>query len=300
MKRAVWMIVLLFILIGAGCSNQKDNDKTDVNDNISDNQENENSETNNHMDNNNDNQNDDENANTNDDQGTGQSAEETTPTYELDEETSAIEPINDSADEDVVLVTIDDAPDDHSVEMAHTLKDLDVNAIFFVNGHFLESDEGKEKLKEIHDMGFLIGNHTYSHAYLPDLSPEEQRDEIIKVNDMIEDVIDVRPDFFRAPNGANTDTSKEIAEEEDMLLMNWTYGYDFMEPYQDKEKLTEAMISGEGPDVGEENSLLRPGANLLMHDREWTNDALKDIIEGLRDKGYEMVDPQLIDTVNDD
>ncbi|MDY0396246.1 hypothetical protein RWE15_20210 [Virgibacillus halophilus] len=24
-------------------------------------------------------------------------------------------------------------------------------------------------------MGFTIGNHTYSHAYLPDLSPAEQK-----------------------------------------------------------------------------------------------------------------------------
>src|SRR5699024_8590592 len=287
MKRAVWMIVLLFILIGAGCSNQKDNDKTDVNDNISDNQENENSETNNHTDNNNDNQNDDENANTNDDQGTGQSAEETTPTYELDEETSAIEPINDSADEDVVLVTIDDAPDDHSVEMAHTLKDLDVNAIFFVNGHFLETDEGKEDLKEIHEMGFLIGNHTYSHPFLPDLPEEEQKEEIIKVNDMVEEIIGERPKFFSALNGANTDYTEQLVKEEGMTLMNWSYGYDWEPEYQSKEAITDIMLNTE---------FLDDGTNLLMHDRKWTAEALYDIVTGLQEKGYEMVDPKLIQT----
>ena len=31
-----------------------------------------------------------------------------------------------------------------------------------------------------------------------------------------------------------------------------------------------------------------------MHDREWTAEALKDIVEGLRAKGYEMIDPATI------
>jgi len=40
--------------------------------------------------------------------------------------------------------------------------------------------------------------------------------------------------------------------------------------------------------------LLRGGANLLMHDREHTAAALHDIVIGLREQGYEMVDPKLI------
>ncbi len=40
------------------------------------------------------------------------------------------------------------------------------------------------------------------------------------------------------------------------------------------------------------------GANLLMHDRKWTNEALEDIVIGLQDKGYEMADPHTIETIN--
>jgi len=229
------------------------------------------------------------------DEGAKETDEMKSPAYEIDEESSSVIPIDD-ADEDVVLITIDDAPDEHAIEMAQTLKDLDVNAIFFVNGHFLETEEEKEMVKKIHDMGFLIGNHTYSHPNLSEISPEEQREEIVKVSDMVEDIIGERPAFFRAPHGINTDTSREVIAEENMVLMNWTYGYDYFEPYMDKEKITEAMISGEAPEIDIDYSLLKPGANLLMHDREWTNAALKDIITGLRDKGYEMVDPKLIKT----
>src|SRR5699024_11311745 len=65
-------------------------------------------------------------------------------------------------------------------------KELDAPAIFFVNGHFLETPEKKEELKEIRDMGFMIGNHTVTHAYLPDLSEEEQKEEIVELNDLVE------------------------------------------------------------------------------------------------------------------
>ncbi|MEC2159051.1 polysaccharide deacetylase family protein [Virgibacillus halodenitrificans] len=218
------------------------------------------------------------------------------PKYEVTEKASIV-PI-DSAEEKVVLITIDDAPDKYSLEMANKLKELNVNAIFFVNGHFIESEEGAQKLKKLHDMGFIIGNHTKTHANLKKITIEEQREEILSVSDRVEEIIGERPLFFRAPHGANTDYSRKLAAEEGMTLMNWTYGYDYFEPYMDANKLEQAMISGEGPEVGVDYSLLKPGANLLMHDREWTNTALPGIIKGLRDKGYKMVDPALIKTKN--
>ncbi|GIO22346.1 polysaccharide deacetylase family protein [Oceanobacillus sp. J11TS1] len=222
--------------------------------------------------------------------------EDTEPAYYVSEETASIIPIDD-ANEDVVLLTIDDAPDNYALEMAETLQEKGVKAIFFVNGHFLEDEEGKEKLKKIHEMGFPIGNHTYSHPVLPDISEEEQTEQIVTVNDQIEEIIGERPKFFRAPHGANTDHTRELARQEGMLLMNWTYGYDYFEPYEDADKLKEAMITGEGPEVDVNYSLLKPGANLLMHDREWTTEALGDIVDGLQDQGYEIVDPHLIETL---
>lgn len=244
-------------------------------------------------------------------QAQGNSEEETVDeaedkTEETDEETENMEPIysvsenwtivpeDGEANEQVALITIDDAPDTYAVDMAHTLKELDVNAIFFVNGHFLDTPEEEEMLKEIHEMGFVIGNHTFSHANLQQISEEEQKEEILNLNERIEEIIGEKPRFFRAPHGALTDYSIQLAEEEGMTVMNWTYGYDYFEPYMDAEKLTEAMVTGEGPEVDVAYSLLQPGANLLMHDREWTAEALPGIVEGLREQGYELVNPHLI------
>lgn len=212
--------------------------------------------------------------------------EEVEKKYTLNEAFWGLEPIN-GAPSNAVLLTIDDAPDEHAVEMARTLKELEAPAIFFVNGHFMDTEEEKEMVREIHDMGFAIGNHTMTHADLKSLREEEQREEIVKLNDLIEEVIGERPKFFRAPFGSNTDYSKALVKEEGMLLMNWTYGYDWNKEYQNKAAITDIMVN---------SPLLQDGANLLMHDRDWTAAGLSDIVKGLRDKGYSMIEPETIDT----
>lgn len=209
--------------------------------------------------------------------------------YQINAANSVVEPLNDSVNEKVALLTIDDAPDGNALEMAKTLAKLDAKAIFFVNGHFLDTDEEKAVLKEIHEMGFPIGNHTYTHANLTDISEEQQREEIVSLNDLVEEIIGERPVFFRAPFGANSDFSRQLAEEEGMVVMNWTYGYDW-----NKEYMSEAAIADIMVDAPELNN----GANLLMHDRDWTAAALEEIVTGLRDKGYEMVDPDAIQKID--
>lgn len=209
------------------------------------------------------------------------------PLYQLNPTTYSIEPIND-ANEKVVLLTIDDAPDGRALDMAKTLKTLNTPAIFFVNGHFITSDEKKSVLKEIHDLGFMIGNHTKTHANLKELSEEQQKEEILSVNQLVEEVTGERPVFFRAPFGINTDFSRELAKREGMLLMNWTFGYDWEKKYMEKNAIADIMVNTE---------LLRNGANLLMHDRAWTADALEEIVLGLREKGYDFVDPTSIKTI---
>ncbi|WP_203246090.1 polysaccharide deacetylase family protein [Sporosarcina beigongshangi] len=201
----------------------------------------------------------------------------------------AFEPISD-ANPKAVLLTIDDAPDKYALEMAKTLKELDAPAIFFVNGHFIDTEEEQARLKEIYEMGFPIGNHTKTHANLKQISEQQQKEEIQMVSDTVEQITGERPKFFRAPYGVNSDFSKAFVENDGMLLMNWTYGYDWEKQYMDATALADIMVNTE---------LLRSGANLLMHDREWTADALKDIVEGLRTKGYELIDPATIQGVED-
>lgn len=208
--------------------------------------------------------------------------------YQINPKNSSVEAIDEaeSSEEKLALLTFDDAPDKHALEMARKLKKLDAPAIFFVNGMYIEeSEEGQQALQEIYDMGFEIGNHTHTHANLQTVSEETQREEILKTSELVEEIIGVKPRFFRAPHGANTDFSEQLVAEEDMLLMNWSFGYDFEPEYQDAEALTDITLNTE---------LLYDGANILMHDRSWTNEAIEPIVEGLREKGFILVDPSLI------
>lgn len=205
--------------------------------------------------------------------------------YYIDSYTSQVLPKED-ADPEIVLLTFDDAPDTYALQIAKTLKENNAPAIFFVNGMFLEEDGGKEMLKEIYDMGFEIGNHTQTHPSLDSLNDEETEYEMKETNRLVEEVIGKKPRFFRAPFGINTEKSLEIAEEEGMTVMNWTFGYDWEPEYQEKDALADIMVN---------NEFLADGANLLMHDREWTNAALPEILSGLQEKGFSFVDPKNIE-----
>lgn len=209
------------------------------------------------------------------------------PQYRINSANWSVQPVAD-AEENVVLLTIDDAPDKHALEMAETLKSQNIPAIFFVNGHFLDTDEEKQQLKKLHEMGFAIGNHTNSHPNLRGLTEQQQSEEILQLSETIEQIIGEKPKFFRAPHGANTDFSKQLVQEQEMVLMNWTYGYDWEQQYQNAQSLTDIMLNTE---------FLNNGANLLIHDREWTSEALPEIIEGLKDKGYGFVDPEVIEGI---
>lgn len=210
------------------------------------------------------------------------------PRYRINPQNSKVEPIGD-ANEQAVLITIDDAPDTYSLEMAETLQELDVPAIFFVNGHFLDTEEEQETLSKIHEMGFAIGNHTNTHVNLKQSTESVQQEEILTVNEQVEAIIGEAPKFFRAPFGVNTEFSKALVEQEGMVRMNWTYGYDYMQGYMETDALADIMVNA--PELND-------GGNLLMHDREWTNEALPQIIEGLRSKGYEFVDPDEIEKIS--
>ena len=129
--------------------------------------------------------------------------------------------------------------------MAKTLKELDAPAIFFVNGHFIDTEEEQARLKEIYDLGFPIGNHTKTHANLKHITEQEQQEEIQMVSDTVEQVTGERPKFFRAPYGVNSDFRKAFVKEDGMLLMNWTYGYDWEKQYMDATAIADIMVNTE-------------------------------------------------------
>lgn len=217
--------------------------------------------------------------------------------YYIDPEISSVLPANEDANPNVVLATVDDVPrklpetPTSSVEEAQAMADRGIYGIFFVNGMYLQGEdgeEGRQALKEIADMGHVIGNHTLTHYSLDQVPDEETlRHEIIGNQDIIEEVIGYRPQFFRPPHGIEIPELEGILEEENMVSMNWSYGFDWDENYSNPAMLADVMVNTE---------FLSPGANLLMHDLTWTNEAMPAILDGIQAKGYEFVDARDIAT----
>lgn len=231
------------------------------------------------------------------DEDTNEETDNQVANYYIDPETSSVLPANEDANPNVVLATVDDVPrklpetPTSSVEEAQAMADRGIYGIFFVNGMYLlgeDGEEGRQALKEIADMGHVIGNHTLTHYSLDQVPDEETlRHEIIGNQDIIEEVIGYRPQFFRPPHGIEIPELEGILEEENMVAMNWSYGFDWDENYSDPETLADVMVNTE---------FLSPGANLLMHDLTWTNEAMPAILDGIQAKGYEFVDARKIAT----
>lgn len=214
-------------------------------------------------------------------------SEDVTYEYQINPETFSVENIeeNGETDEQLVLLTFDDAPYGNTLEIAEALNERDVSAIFFVNSMYMDDEEGIETIQEVHEMGFEIGNHTHTHAKLDDYTEEEQREEILTTNEIIEEAIGEKPRFFRAPHGVMTDYSEQLIADEGMTWMNWSFGYDWQGEYQDPAALTDITLN---------TPLLGDGSNILMHDREWTAAATPGIVDGLIEDGFTIVDPKLI------
>lgn len=210
--------------------------------------------------------------------------------YQINPAISTVQPIAADGNTQVALLTFDDAPqqpNSYTVEIAETVKSKDANAIFFVMGQFLTNEQARADIKTVYDMGFEIGNHSYSHPDFQSLTYDEQLEEIKSTNDLIEEITGERPRFLRAPYGQYNEDTIAIAAAEGMTIMNWTYGYDWVEEFMEGTALADVMVN---------SKYLGDGANLLMHDRPWTNDAIGAIIDGLRAKGITIVDPNLIES----
>lgn len=231
------------------------------------------------------------------DEDTNEETDNQVANYYIDPETSSVLPANEDANPNVVLATVDDVPrklpetPTSSVEEAQAMANRGIYGIFFVNGMYLQGEdgeEGRQALKEIADMGHVIGNHTLTHYSLDQVPDEETlRHEIIGNQDIIEEVVGYRPQFFRPPHGIEIPELEGILEEENLVAMNWSYGFDWDENYSDPATLADVMVNTE---------FLSPGANLLMHDLTWTNEAMPAILDGIQAKGYEFVDARDIAT----
>ena len=109
----------------------------------------------------------------------------------------------------MVALTYDDGPSIYTPRILKTLKENNSVATFFVVGNRVPMYS--DTVKKAHDMGCEIGNHTYEHKSLPNLSETEVKRQISKTNKEVKKAIGEKPVIMRPTGGAtNTNIKKWV------------------------------------------------------------------------------------------
>ncbi|HVO57582.1 MAG TPA: glycosyltransferase [Dongiaceae bacterium] len=197
-----------------------------------------------------------------------------------------------------IAITFDDGPDPKwTPKILDILKEKKAPATFFVIGE--EAAKAPNIMKRAYNEGHLIGNHTYTHTMLDEISPKQLRWELNLTQRMIESTLGAKSILFRPPYGV--DHQPEYAEEVAQLPVAQDMGYlivgqkidphDWRQTYG-KQVPAEEIVDG----------VLRQadaGNIVLFHDgggdRSQTVAALPVVIDQLRARGYQIVPvPELL------
>lgn len=173
-----------------------------------------------------------------------------------------------------VAITFDDGP--HPIctmELLQGLAERDVKATFFVTG--MRSEQHPEILQRMQEGGHLIGNHTYTHLQLTAGNREQFKQELVKTNEIIEEITGSVVEYVRPPYGC---WDKSLEQELSMLPVLWT-----VDPKDwccaDAGKVTKRILSK-----------VQDGDIILLHDSFDTSVAAAlQVIDALQDMGYQFV-----------
>lgn len=182
--------------------------------------------------------------------------------------------------ENKIALTFDDGPHtEYTEEILSVLSEWGVKATFFVIGENAEAHP--ELLLKVKEGGHEIGNHTYSHVFLRDLSLAATCKEITRASDAIEKITGERPRLFRPPGGSYSDSKIAVISEMGYVSVLWSKDTrDWTSPSVDSvvSAATESPTSG---DI------------ILFHDFVGRNSptpaALRKIIPEIKNRGFEFV-----------
>ncbi len=183
-----------------------------------------------------------------------------------------------------MVLTFDDGPDPrYTPGILDTLARYQVRAMFFVCGEM--ATENRDLLRRMVAEGHVIGNHTWTHPLIPQLTRPALTSEIGRTSDVVQQAVGEAPKWFRAPYGAWNRAAFEIGAELGMEPLAWTVdSLDWTEP--GSTTIVSRVLKGAGS-----------GVIVLNHDaggnRAQSVQALATYLPRLLSRGYRMTLPRL-------
>lgn len=189
-----------------------------------------------------------------------------------------------------VYLTFDDGPSINTPKILDILDEYGVKATFFTICNTRPRDI--ESMKRIIESGNTIAIHSVSHEYSQVYaSMDSFKEDVLGMQQYIYDNTGYETWFYRFPGGSSNkrakcdiEECKNFLEEEGFIYFDWNVDSgDAKYNNVPKKEIVENVLSGIG-DYGE--------YVVLMHDaaaKSTTVEALPEIIEGLKERGYEIL-----------
>jgi len=178
----------------------------------------------------------------------------------------------------VIALTFDDGPNTTvTPQVLDLLDQYGITATFFLEGRFIDSTT-VPVMKRMDAMGCEVCNHAFNHPHMGELTAADDiKWQIGQTDSLINEAIGKTPLFFRPPYISVND------------LMHETIPHTFIAGQGCEDWLPEVT-----PRMRSERVLSAAcdGQIILLHDGDWnppTVEALKTIIPGLLEKGFEFV-----------
>ncbi|MGP9023040.1 polysaccharide deacetylase family protein [Streptomyces sp. BR1] len=178
-----------------------------------------------------------------------------------------------------VNITIDDGPDPRwTPQVLDVLREYGVKATFCMVG--TQAQAHPDLVKKVVAAGHRLCDHSVSHDTTMDKKPQSyQSKEILDAERMITEASGgIRPMYYRAPGGAFTPYSRDLAASRGMRPLGWNVdSKDFERP-------------GTNAIVATVERELHLGPTILFHDaggdRTQTVEALRRVLPWLKEQGY--------------
>ena len=186
-------------------------------------------------------------------------------------------------DDKTIALTFDDGPHPpYTSQILDVLDRYQVPATFFCVG--MHASAHTEELARMNERGHGLGNHTWSHPFLPDLTWPEIATQLERTDEVLAKTVGLGGTrLFRPPYGSRTPEilARLTAEQPGRTVVLWDVEpFDWQLPGADA--ITRRVLAR-----------ARPGSIAVIHDgggdRSQTVEALPAIIEGLLARDYRFV-----------
>ena len=176
-----------------------------------------------------------------------------------------------------IALTFDDGP--NTVITPQVLDILEENGAvgtFFLIAQNI-NPESAEMVRRAVAMGCDIENHSVTHSFMDEMSPEQIREEVKTCSEKITAITGRAPEFFRPPF---IRVSQEMYDSIDLTFICGAGCEDWVPEVSAQTRIERVLANAED------------GQIVLLHDMEWnvnTVEALKTIVPELKKRGYRFV-----------